>query len=174
MINVQKAKPGDAEQIQKVLYKTWLDTYPNKEFGITVEDIEERFRNRISKKGVEDVRDRIRNMDKNSSFLVAKENELVVGVCKIRRGEDSNQLGAIYVLPTYQCKGIGYMLWEESFKFFDIRSDIKVEVATYNEKAISFYEKLGFIDTGKRITDDNFNFPSGNTIPEMEMIFKRK
>jgi len=26
MINVQKAKPGDAEQIQKVLYKTWLDT----------------------------------------------------------------------------------------------------------------------------------------------------
>jgi ribosomal protein S18 acetylase RimI-like enzyme len=44
-----------------------------------------------------------------------------------------------------------------------------VEVATYNANAIRFYEGLGFVDTGKRMSDPKFTMKSGAIIPEMEM-----
>jgi hypothetical protein len=44
-----------------------------------------------------------------------------------------------------------------------------VEVATYNTNAIKFYERLGFVDTGKRISDPKLMMKSGAIIPVMEM-----
>jgi RimJ/RimL family protein N-acetyltransferase len=43
-------------------------------------------------------------------------------------------------------------------------------VASYNQKAISFYEKFGFKKTGKSVIEDVARFPSGATIPEIEMV----
>lgn len=42
-VTITTAKPEDARGIVEVLYKTWLDTYPNEEAGITVDDIEDKF-----------------------------------------------------------------------------------------------------------------------------------
>jgi ribosomal protein S18 acetylase RimI-like enzyme len=75
----------------------------------------------------------------------------------------------IYVLPEYQGKGIGKLLWNELSKYLDINKETFVEVATYNENAIKFYEKLGFVDTNKRFTDERFRMRSGGIIPQMEM-----
>ena len=49
-MNIEILKPSikDFEQINDVFYFTWLDTYVNKEVGITKEDIEEFFKNRKS------------------------------------------------------------------------------------------------------------------------------
>ena len=88
------------------------------------------------------------------------------------RRSDKNQLQAIYVVPEYQRKGVGKLLWKEAQKYFDEGKDIVVEVATYNSNAIAFYKKLGFVDTGKRFSDEKFKMKSGNLIPEMEMELK--
>ena len=57
--------------------------------------------------------------------------------------------------------------------FFDRDKDITVEVATFNKGAIAFYERLGFIDTGRRFAKERFKMPvSGALIPEMEMAIK--
>ncbi len=37
-IKILEAVPEDAEGTVNVYYKTWLDTYPNEEFGVTRED----------------------------------------------------------------------------------------------------------------------------------------
>lgn len=51
--------------------------------------------------------------------------------------------------------------------------DIIVQVATYNAQAIDFYKKLGFIDYGKRFTEEKHRMPiSGRLILEMELIIK--
>lgn len=46
--------PEDIIQIQEVFYRTWLETYPNKEAGITRQDIEEYFKNCLDPETIQD------------------------------------------------------------------------------------------------------------------------
>lgn len=167
---VKPARPEDAEEIQLVFYKTWLNTYPNKEVGVTLEDIEDRFKDKLTSEGVRKYEDRIKNQPSNQRILVARLNDKIVGVCVLIKHKDMNELRAIYVLPEFQGKGVGMALWYSSHSFFDKKKDIVLEVATYNTKAIDFYTKLGFKDTGKRFFNERFRMKSGVLIPEMEMV----
>ena len=170
-IIIEKAHPDDAEQIQNVFYKTWLATYPNSEAGVTVEDINELFKEKISAEGIQKSQKRIEEGLKldNQKFVVAKINGKVVGVCLATTSDEINQLNAIYVLPEFQGRGIGYQLWNEVFNFFDTTKDTIVEVVTYNHPAIKFYNRLGFEDTGKRMVNEKFNLRSGTKFTEMEI-----
>lgn len=171
-LQISIAKAEDGEGVAEVFHKTWLVTYPNKEAGITTDDIEEFFRKRREERK-DSGNNRIKNPPKGEILLIAKEGAKVVGVCRLVVKEDRNQLQAIYVLPECQGNGIGRQFWIEMQKYFDPNKDIYVEVATYNAKAIAFYQKLGFTDTGKRMKDERFKMKSGNTIPEMEMVLRR-
>ena len=175
IIKIQKPTIKDVRKIQKVFYETWLSTYPNKKAGITKEDIEEKFKNRLYRKVIQKRSEDISNISKNRLFLIAKISTLIVGVCKITKEKKYNQLEAIYVLPDYQGKGIGSLFWEKIMVFFGTKKDIIVRVAVYNKKAIEFYKKLGFTDTGKRFYEERYRMPiSGKCIPEMEMIIKAR
>lgn len=175
MIIIQKPKEEDVKNIQQVFYETWMATYPNEEVGITIADIEERFKNRFSEVALQKRLNDIANKSDNQLFLVAKEDDAVIGVCKLVKTEKYNDLMAIYVLPNYQRNGVGLMFWEKAEEYFGSEKDIIVQVATYNSKAINFYQKLGFVDTGKRFTQEVLKMPiSGVYIPEMELIIKAK
>ncbi len=160
------------KQIREVFDKTWLATYPNKKYGITVDDIKDHIEKR-HKKIKKSKKDNIKNSPKEQILLIAKEGTKVVGACRIILKEDRNQLQAIYVLPEYQGKGIGTMFWHEVQKYADPIKDFYVELAVYNKNALNFYKKLGFIDTKRRIKNERLRMKSGNIIPEMEMIFKK-
>ena len=171
-IMIELARPQDAEEIQLVFYRTWLHTYPNAEIGVTSQDIEDRFKDKLTAEGVEKYKDRIKKQPDDQRMLVAKLNNKIVGACVLVRHTNNNELRAIYVLPEFQGKGVGMALWQQSLAFFDKEKDIVLEVATYNTKAIDFYTKLGFKDTGKRFRNERFRMKSGVVIPEMEMILK--
>lgn len=164
-ITIQKAVPEDALGIGEVFYRTWLATYPNKEVGVTVEDIEFKFKDRKNKDG-----SRYANLPDNVLFLTAKVENSVVGVCRLVKDEKENELKAIYVLPEYQGRGIGKMFWTETLNFFDSTKDTIVKVVTYNKNAIEFYKRLGFKETEKIFYDETFRLQSGIIPPEMEMI----
>ena len=168
-IKITDATPDDVLGIQKVFHKTWVATYPNEEHRITLEDIEHRFNDAYAEERLSKRREEILTMGSNAKMLVAKDGQEVVGLCRMNKNEEKNQIHAIYVLPEYQGKGIGTMFWKEALNFFDAKKDIVVEVATYNKKAISFYSKLGFTDTGKRFTEDRLRMRNGADLPEMEM-----
>ena len=173
MISIEKPAIKDVRNIQKVFYETWLATHPNENAGVTTEDIEEKFKNRFSKQAIQKRMDDIFDESENKLFLVAKDGALVVGVCKIVKKEYYDQLQAIYVLPKYQRRGIGKMFWNRVAEVIGNKKDIIVRVATYNTKAINFYKKLGFADTGKRFSEENLRMPiSRSYIPEMELIIK--
>ncbi len=167
-IRIDLAHPEDARKAQLVFYLTWLDTYPNVEYGITREAIKNRFANRLTWEGVAKFAAKIAEPEPNTLFLLARKGEKIIGACRLLKDEEKNQLSAIYVLPEFQRLGVGYRFWQEAKDFFDAGKDIIVQVAVYNVKAINFYKKLGFTDTGKRFTQ-----PHGDIIiPEMEMIIK--
>ncbi|MEI6191289.1 MAG: GNAT family N-acetyltransferase [bacterium] len=171
-LEISVAKPNESEDITEVIFKTWLVTYPNEEYGITVDDIEYRFKDRFTPENIQKRREKIINPSKGETLLVVKNKNKVIGMCRVVIKDDRNQLQAIYVLPEYQGKGIGTMLWTEAQKYFDDTKDIYVELAVYNKSAEEFYKKLGFVDTGRRIMDEKLRMKSGNIIPEMEMIKK--
>ena len=163
------ATPDDAEGISQVLYESWLATYPNEEVGITVEDIEDSYKDRLSPERMQKSREILKNVPESERRLVAKVGSRIVGVARVIKEEDKNKLQTLYVLPEFQGKGIGTALWEAGRSYLDSRKDTYLEVAEYNHNAISFYTKLGFVDTGKRIADERFRMKSGSIIPEMEM-----
>lgn len=171
-VSVVLACPDDVEGIEEVFYKTWLATYPNQEFGITVDDIEDRFKDRRAPKGLAERRARIIGRRPGSMLLVAKDADRIVGVCYVVVRADTNQLQSIYVLTEYQGKGVGRALWHEAQRYLDSAKNTIVQVATYNTAAIAFYERLGFVDTGRRFHDERFTMKSGAVIPELEMLKK--
>ena len=173
-IIVEEAKPEHVEGIQEVFYRTWLDTYPNEEAGITVEDIEARFKGANAEEKLAKRRADILNLQPNKKYFVALDGQKVVGICRGEKNEKENRLNAIYALPGYQAQGIGTQLWSEIKTFFDPLKDIYLGVATYNQKAIDFYSKLGFQDTGKRYTEEWTRMESGATLPEMDMVIRVK
>lgn len=172
MPTIQKAVGGDAQEIQNVYYETWLQAYPNKDVGITREDVEKMFENAFTSEALEKRAEFLDNPPHNKFFLTAKDNDKIVGVCRCVIQEKYNKVESLYVLPEFQGEGIGKLLLNEAFKFFDVTNDIVVHVAVYNTQAIRFYEKFGFVDTGKRFTEERHRMPVSKVlIPQMEMKF---
>ena len=173
-ITISKIKPEDALGVREVLRDTWIATYPNEELGITEADIADSYKDLFTEESIEKYQERIRNFPDSIQTFVAKDGDRIVGVCRVIIENDSNELKMLYVHPKFQGKGIGKALWKESKKLFNENNRIFVNVATYNNQAIKFYEKLGFKDTGKRFEEEKFRFKNGANIPEMEMVIAPK
>lgn len=173
-IEISPAAPEDARSIREVQYKTWLATYPNKEAGVTVDDIEDRYKDAFTDENIQKRQKRILDKTENENYFVAKIDGKVVGFCFVTKNEGRNQLSAIYILPEFQGKGIGKSLWNSVSAFIYTSKDTFVEVVTYNSQAIEFYKRLGFVDTGRRWSDEIFKMKSGTLLPEMEMVIKAK
>ena len=125
-ITIEKSKSEDVEDINNVYYETWIDTYPNKELGVTVEDIKDSFEESFSEDYLKSVREKIQTADENNKlYLSAKDGEKIIGVCMVKTEDDINILQTLYVLPEYQGKGIGIRLWEEAQNFLDKTKDTR-------------------------------------------------
>lgn len=171
-IRVAKANPEDVRGILNVLYGTWLSTYPNEEYGITVDDIKYRFKDSFKEENLKKREQRIKEARENEIKLIVKEREKIIGLIYIDINPENNRLTAIYVLPQYQRKGMGYLLWEEAKKHIDLKKKTLVQVASYNTKAINFYKKLGFKETGKIWFEEKYRMKSGNIIPLTELLME--
>ena len=95
--------------------------------------------------------------ENNKIFLLEVENK-VVGICNVNiidleetnliEGRTILQIGNIGVLPDYQGYGYGKMLIEfiKKYKFHKKIDTLQLIVWDFNEKAIKFYKKMGFIN----------------------------
>lgn len=172
-IKIRTATPKDAKGIREVQYKAWLKTYPDEGMGVTTDDVEDRFKDAFSDEKIKEREMRIFNKKDNEQYFVGELGDQIIGFCHIKKSDERNQIMAIYVLPGHQGKGVGKSLWRETSLFIDNDKDIFVELASYNTQAMKFYKNLGFVDTGRRWTDEAFRMKSGNFIPEIEMAIKR-
>ncbi|MCH7622694.1 MAG: GNAT family N-acetyltransferase [Nitrospinae bacterium] len=173
-IKIELATSEDVRGMQDVFYKSWLATYPNKEHGITVDDVEDRFKDLFTEEVLAKRAKRIINPPEGETLFFAKEGDKIVGLCRVVKSKKNNRILAIYVLPKYQGQRVGKLLWKEAQKYIDPEKDTLLSVATYNSNAINFYKSLGFEDTGKKFTEERLRMKSGAVIPEMEMELKGK
>ena len=171
-IEIRLAELKDVEQIQEVFYQTWLATYPNEEAGVTLDDIHDRHKDRMSPERLEKRRKDVDGSLPNTRMFVAEIDGQVAGICRVTKESAYGHLDAIYVLPEHQGKGAGKLLWRAALEFLGTDHEIRVEVATYNTRAIDFYTRLGFDDTGVRFEEERLRMKSGANIPQMRMVLK--
>lgn len=170
-VQISSANLHDVYGIREVQKETWLATYPNESLGITRELIMQKFALDDTPAGQRQMAERRRRLnDPQQLFLVAKDQDQVVGFCWAGRTDSEHRIHAIYLLPNYQGQGIGKQLMAQAQQWLGSHHDIVVNVAAYNQPAIGFYERCGFVKTGRLVKDGAAQLAPGVVIPEIEMV----
>lgn len=88
----------------------------------------------------------------NIVFLVAKDDNNLVGYCGIYMSVDQADIANVAVSSLYRRKGIAQELINNILSIAKERSvkEVFLEVRLSNVKAISLYEKMGFVEIGLR------------------------
>lgn len=141
MVEIREARIDDAEKKGYVHYKTWQETYT----GL----IDQEYMDKLT---VEKCVDFARRYLYNT-LLAVEDNEIVgfacYGKCRDEEKEDYGEIMALYILKSHQRKGIGKMLMGECQKKLPGCKKFCVWVLKSNINAIKFYEKQGFVFSGK-------------------------
>jgi GNAT superfamily N-acetyltransferase len=162
---VESATPDVAAGIAHVRNMTWLATYPNKEAGVTQEDI--LAKNFENEDQVQRWRKTIESTTGERKLWVAKDGGIVIGYSQGKKGSAENEILGLYVLPEYQGKGLGGKLLKEALDWLGDEKPVSLTVATYSP-AIQVYKKYGFIETDDAVSGPTFD--SGARIPTIKMI----
>lgn len=165
-ITILLANPTDVPTMAEIRKQGWLSTYVNEEYEITREDIlSEDFDSAEKIKSWQEFMVKPFN-----HTLIADVDGKIVGFAIGRKDTDFNYIKAIYILDQYQGLGIGKMLVEKILAWLGTDKKIKLNVAVYNEKAIKFYEKFGFVKGKLAETTNDDKLGTGKIIPELEML----
>ena len=161
----------DARGLAEVHTQAWLETYPNQALGISQEYIERWVAPRLSEEGLARRRAAIElaRMPEATYFLrIARDdNGRAVGFIDGTAKEGVYWLDGLYTLKDTYGTGLGQLLWRSYLNWVGDR-DVHLTVATYNARAIAFYEKLGFVV--QKGTERKF----GDTpIPVLDMVRMR-
>jgi len=92
-------------------------------------------------------------IQKNNSYLLVaiQEDEIISCVC-LEKGENQAYIGLFSVHPKLQDKGVGknILLQAEEYAFSDLQvSKLIMVVVSQRIELISFYERRGYVKTGK-------------------------
>jgi len=164
-ISFGKAKLSDSLRISVLLKTVYIQTYAVD--GITFE-FSNFITNRFSTENIENI-----IKENPSRLIVAYQNGNPIGVaeiiydstCPIRKTHVP-ELSKLYVLERFYGKGIGYKLINEAEK--EVRqngfAEFNLEVYINNDRAITFYERQGYVSIG------NVDFPmESNTYENLVM-----
>ncbi len=173
-LSIEPATPSDAEAICQIRDDAWLQTYPNEELGITEENI------RLNAQGKDGVfvprrvawlKGKLAEMDETWTAYVAKIDGVVRGFVIASTDDNGRKfLNSIYIEPGYQAKGLGSQLMQKALEFLGNDADIYLEVTSYNDNAIRFYERLGFIKTGNPVEEEADRPSYMTSVPQIEMV----
>ena len=164
-IVVAEAIPEDAADISRIRKDGWLSTYANTAFGITVEDI---LTKDFDSPAIIAHRAELIRTQHGKKVWVARINSVVIGFAIATERELQNDVGALYVLSGYRRIGVGGQLLDRALSWLGSKKDVTLEVVSYNENAIRFYERYGF---QRIIAPPKFkqSFPDGKPLPWIEM-----
>jgi ribosomal protein S18 acetylase RimI-like enzyme len=171
MIKIRESVPDDVYGIREMEKITWINTYPNEEARITLEDAKSRFKDDDTPVGKQKMEERKKRYENKTMQTWVAENEgKIIGFCTAANEKGNGRILAIYVLPEHQRKGIGHQLITKGLEWLGWDKKIYINVVEYNSSAINFYKRHGFTETGvKGVFDSAASLPSGKSLIEIEL-----
>jgi ribosomal protein S18 acetylase RimI-like enzyme len=142
---VRVAAEADATRLSEFFKRAWRESGPDA-LGFTG----------ATDKAIKEIASREfliqRITSPRTRILIAERNRRVLGFASLRTlGREKGELSGIVVLPSESGKGFGTRLVEKAFrvatKLGVKRLVVKTEV--FNDRAIGFYQKNGFVKTRK-------------------------
>ena len=145
-----KLTPEDLEELQQVAEETFIETFGDQN---RPENLEAYVKKAFSK-------DQLTNemVNSNSLFYFLKVDRETAGYLKLNDDEaqtedfveNSLEIERIYVKNSFQGKGLGKKMMDKTLETaFDLdKSAVWLGVWEKNDKAIEFYNKLGFEERG--------------------------
>lgn len=173
MNDIRTANTGDIPVIIDIEEKVWLTTYPNPKIGITKQDIGDRFGPIFKKNRAKEIASEITSG--RHCYKIIAINDKAVGYSHLLKEKRFNDFVELYILDRHQGKGFGTALLKNGLIWLGKDKFIQLEVATYNTRAISFYQHHGFVNKPDlhQTPEENWNLlPSGIKIPVIFMIFE--
>jgi GNAT superfamily N-acetyltransferase len=161
MITIFEATSNDFKTIQDIAHQTWPETYGD---ILSKEQLDYMLGAFYSEAALSD---NVEN--KGHRFLLAKENEVVLGFAAYEHNyQDNNRtrIHKIYILPQTQGKGIGKKLIEciEKLALENHSEALSLNVNRFN-KALTFYQKIGF----EIIAEENIEIGHGYLMEDYVM-----
>lgn len=138
---IRPMEEKDIPSVQKIAKMSWADAYE----GLIPPSIQDRFLKEAY--STEMLKKRLRE----TNLFIAVTGEEKVGFINFSpvMNNGFTELGAIYILPTYQGKGIGTLLLNYGLKTLENVRKVFLHVERNNKRAIRFYQKRGFVKVRK-------------------------
>lgn len=143
---IREATSDDAAKARSMQAESWLATYPSEKNGVPYEWVKQRTDKWMTPENLEESKQIIAKVlgDSNQFYRLAEKNGEVVGFVHVLTKDDgTKQLGAIYTNPRTLGSGIAQRLMGVADEWID-GTQTTLEVVSYNDRAIRFYEKHGF------------------------------
>lgn len=146
-VEIREATVDDTEAVRRMHAASWLATYPSEAHGISYDWVKEYTDSWLTPEQLERSRGYVEAAinDSKGLYRVAESDGRIVGfIHAATNGDGTKELEAIYVHPDFFGRGLGHKLmllvdeWAKGVS-------MSLEVAVYNERAIRFYEKHGFV-----------------------------
>ena len=149
----------DIKQVQNVAKATWNATYE----GIIPLSVQENF---LKSAYSEDI---MKRRSEQSHLFVAIDNEKVIGFANFSpvNEEGKTELGAIYLYPGFQGKGLGSALLQKGINSLKHVKEIYINVEKENKIGKTFYEAKGFQVVEE--FDDDFD---GHVLKTIRMVLE--
>lgn len=176
-VEIERARPEDAEIICDIRDRAWIQAYPNAELGITPEDIQLNAQGRdgvfVPKRIAYLQQELTKDDGTGLTTFVAKVDGKVVGYVDPYTDEQGKRfISAIYVAPEAQGNSIGSRLLQKVLDMYGRDQDIFLEVVSYNQNAIDFYERFGFEKTDAVVPEEEGRPDYMKSLPEIEMVLR--
>ena len=155
---IRKMKKRDISQVQHVARTSWHSTYK----GIIPLEIQEKFLD------IAYSRVNMKSRLKQSTIFVAEVNRKIVGFANYSpvNSGGSVELGAIYLYPEYQGKGIGTAFLKKGIENLGAL-EIHLNVERNNNIGTTFYHAKGFEIVSE--FEENFD---GHILKTVRMVLK--
>jgi len=137
MYEIKRLEEKDVDEVKKLLRISWLDTYARLLSDSIIQKVS------LTWHSKENILRGLRNP--KIFFAGYREDSKLLGIITVEKIDDELiQIHRLYVLPSYQRRGIGSKLLEAAINYFPKSKKAVLEVEEVNNKAISFYKKKGF------------------------------
>lgn len=159
--NIRKATPADIGMIRELTFKVWPQTYAP---ILSQDKIDYMLDLMYSPASLQ------RQMNNGSQFIIVYENNEPVGFAAyLEKYPSVFKLDKIYILPSQQGKGTGRFVIDHIIDEIKQRGATALQLQVNRDnKAKSFYEKLGFVEI------DYQDFDIGNGYFMNDYVMEKK